>query len=217
MSDLCFSVSESITSIAVSWEKNEDQIVFDRKNSGALLIEKIDALLSAHHIAREDIARIGVNIGPGSFTGIRVAVATANGLGLGLRVPVAGFSSLDLIAEEWVLKNKKPAGKIVSAVNAERKQFFAAFYEIQNGIVKKIGPDTLWDKEDFIQASRTLPVAGWRLEAAGIPFEAIYPGALSCVRMLQRTAKLAFPSFASPNYIRATDAEIKIVENKIKN
>ncbi len=211
MNFLCISTSESITSVALSWGEHEDQISFDKKKfpTSETLIEKIDELLSLCHIERETIAGIGVNIGPGSFTGTRIGVATANGLGFGLRVPVAGFSSLDLIAEEWVSKNKNHEGKMLTAIDAGRKQFFAAFYEIQNGILKKIGPDALWDRTDFIQSSLKLPLAGWQLETGEIPFEPICPSALSCLHMLKQSAKLSFPSFVVPNYIRATDAENK--------
>ncbi|MCL3881946.1 tRNA (adenosine(37)-N6)-threonylcarbamoyltransferase complex dimerization subunit type 1 TsaB [Marivita sp. GX14005] len=45
-----------------------------------------------------DLARIGVGIGPGNFTGIRISVAAARGLALGLGIPAIGVSTLDAIA-----------------------------------------------------------------------------------------------------------------------
>ncbi|SEM50199.1 tRNA threonylcarbamoyl adenosine modification protein YeaZ [Roseovarius tolerans] len=44
-----------------------------------------------------DLARIGVGIGPGNFTGIRISVATARGLALSLGIPVIGISTLEAI------------------------------------------------------------------------------------------------------------------------
>lgn len=49
--------------------------------------------------------RIWVDCGPGSFTGIRVGIAAARGLGFGWGVPVHGFSSLALIAADWFAAN----------------------------------------------------------------------------------------------------------------
>ena len=44
---------------------------------------------------------IWVDCGPGSFTGIRVGIAAARGLGFGWKIPVSGFSSMALIAATW--------------------------------------------------------------------------------------------------------------------
>jgi tRNA threonylcarbamoyladenosine biosynthesis protein TsaB len=48
---------------------------------------------------------IWVDCGPGSFTGIRVGIAAAKGLGFGWGVPVEGFSSMALIAADWFARN----------------------------------------------------------------------------------------------------------------
>jgi tRNA threonylcarbamoyladenosine biosynthesis protein TsaB len=56
---------------------------------------------------------IRVDCGPGSFTGIRVGIAAARGLGFGWGVPVEGFSSLMLIAAAWFAQN---AGDDVTVV-----------------------------------------------------------------------------------------------------
>ncbi|MBP0481612.1 tRNA (adenosine(37)-N6)-threonylcarbamoyltransferase complex dimerization subunit type 1 TsaB [Sagittula salina] len=45
----------------------------------------------------QDITRIGVGVGPGNFTGIRISVSTARGLALGLRVPAVGVSTFEVI------------------------------------------------------------------------------------------------------------------------
>jgi tRNA threonylcarbamoyladenosine biosynthesis protein TsaB len=58
----------------------------------------IDAALDTAGIEMSAIERIAVTIGPGSFTGIRVGVATARGLALALSVPVVGISVLQALA-----------------------------------------------------------------------------------------------------------------------
>lgn len=47
-----------------------------------------------------ELTRIGVGVGPGNFTGIRIAVAAARGLALGLEIPAVGVSTLDAIRAE---------------------------------------------------------------------------------------------------------------------
>jgi tRNA threonylcarbamoyladenosine biosynthesis protein TsaB len=56
---------------------------------------------------------IWVDCGPGSFTGIRVGIAAARGLGFGWGVPVAGYSSMALIAAEWFARNDAEAVTVV--------------------------------------------------------------------------------------------------------
>ena len=56
---------------------------------------------------------IWVDCGPGSFTGIRVGIAAARGLGFGWGVPVHGFSSMALIAATWFAQNEGDATTVV--------------------------------------------------------------------------------------------------------
>src|ERR1041385_9254514 len=55
----------------------------------------IDAMFKEKGIAPRELAFVGVGIGPGSFTGLRVGVAIAKGLALGLSLPLVGIGSLE--------------------------------------------------------------------------------------------------------------------------
>jgi tRNA threonylcarbamoyl adenosine modification protein YeaZ len=69
----------------------------ERYNS-ALLIPTIVELLNQNQYSMKDIEAIGVNIGPGSFTGIRASATVARILGQHLNIPVVGISSLEVIS-----------------------------------------------------------------------------------------------------------------------
>ncbi|WP_109467776.1 tRNA (adenosine(37)-N6)-threonylcarbamoyltransferase complex dimerization subunit type 1 TsaB [Albibacillus kandeliae] len=62
------------------------------------LVPLLEELLAEAGLGWDDLARIGVGIGPGNFTGIRISVAAARGLGLALGIPVIGVSTFDAIA-----------------------------------------------------------------------------------------------------------------------
>jgi len=86
------------------------------------LLPQIDRLLDDLGLARSDCDRIGVTLGPGSFTGVRVGLATAKGLALGLDVPLVPVSSL-----EARIRRLAPAGRAVLVVSAPRQgELFAA-------------------------------------------------------------------------------------------
>lgn len=59
------------------------------------LIPMLEEMLAAGGHAWADLAALGVGIGPGNFTGIRIAVAAARGLALGLKIPAVGVSGFE--------------------------------------------------------------------------------------------------------------------------
>ncbi|WP_050662080.1 tRNA (adenosine(37)-N6)-threonylcarbamoyltransferase complex dimerization subunit type 1 TsaB [Roseovarius tolerans] len=61
------------------------------------LMPLLEDVLAEAGATWRDLARIGVGIGPGNFTGIRISVATARGLALSLGIPVIGISTLEAI------------------------------------------------------------------------------------------------------------------------
>lgn len=89
------------------------------------LFPLIDEVLAAAGCEIDQVARIAVNVGPGSFTGIRIAVAAARGLGLALSTPVVGIDALRLIAASL---NEPADGPVLSAVDARRGEVYAALY-----------------------------------------------------------------------------------------
>ena len=62
------------------------------------LMPRIQRLLSTHQLAIESLAGIGVSLGPGSFTGLRIGLAAAKGMALPYRLPLVGVPTLDVVA-----------------------------------------------------------------------------------------------------------------------
>ncbi len=89
------------------------------------LFPLIDEVLAAAAVEIDGIRRVAVNVGPGSFTGIRIAVAAARGLGLALGIPVVGIDALRLIAASL---DEPAGGPMLAAVDARRGEVYAALY-----------------------------------------------------------------------------------------
>jgi tRNA threonylcarbamoyladenosine biosynthesis protein TsaB len=64
------------------------------------LLVQISEMLVEANVKKTDIGLIAVSLGPGSFTGIRIGIATALGLKNALKIPCRGFSSLEAIAQD---------------------------------------------------------------------------------------------------------------------
>ncbi len=76
------------------------------KGQAERLVPMVTELLAAEGFVMADVGLIGVGVGPGNFTGIRIAVALARGLALGLGVPaigVTGFDAAQTEGAEWVV------------------------------------------------------------------------------------------------------------------
>lgn len=93
------------------------------KGHAERLMPMIDEVLQAAGLSLKDMTRVGVTVGPGSFTGIRVGVAAARGFALSLGIPAIGVTTLQVVAEQ-VLEIDPPA-PVVAAIDAGRAEIFA--------------------------------------------------------------------------------------------
>lgn len=87
------------------------------------LMAVIDEALAAARLSLQDVGRIAVTIGPGSFTGIRVGVAAARGFALALGVEATGVSTLAVLAQQHL--EKFPGRPVIAAMDAKRSEIYA--------------------------------------------------------------------------------------------
>lgn len=99
----------------------------------------IDELCKATNISLEQLDAISVTMGPGSYTGLRVGLASAKGLAFALNKPLIGISSLNLLANAAIRhlnQNKDTLAKeqklqIFSMIDAKRMEVFGAIYDCE--------------------------------------------------------------------------------------
>lgn len=84
-------------------------------------------VLKVAELEYKNIDRIAAVCGPGSFTGIRVGLATARGLALGLNIPVIGINALEAIAFQHNSDDNADT-PIIAALDAKRKEIFAQIF-----------------------------------------------------------------------------------------
>jgi tRNA threonylcarbamoyladenosine biosynthesis protein TsaB len=112
--------------------------------SGRRVLEAVHGLLVAAGLSTRDIDAVVVGVGPGGFTGLRIGIATALGLGQALEVPVTGASSLEALA--LGLAEAAPPGAVVAPVlDARRRELFAAAYRPTpgGGLAELLPPSAL--------------------------------------------------------------------------
>jgi tRNA threonylcarbamoyladenosine biosynthesis protein TsaB len=89
---------DTATDVATSALVSDGELLGERTSRAVTVLEDVDALLRQAGAHTRELEGIAVGIGPGSFTGVRVGLATARGLAFALGVPVAGVSTLDALA-----------------------------------------------------------------------------------------------------------------------
>src|SRR5690348_1599343 len=109
-------VHDGRTLVELDWEVG--------RNHSAELLTRLDWLLAERGITPAQLDGIAVATGPGSFNGVRVAVAAAKSLAFALGVPLSGHPTLDVIA--WGMAPVR--GAICALLEAGRGQVYAATY-----------------------------------------------------------------------------------------
>lgn len=99
------------------------------------LLSAIDWIMTEAGVNWPDITGIGVSLGPGSFTGLRIGMATAKGLAAAADKALLGASTLDSLAAKCVTNRL-----VCSVLDARKKEVYAAFYRCnQRGLTERVG------------------------------------------------------------------------------
>ena len=124
--------------------------------SNTQLLPRIDALLAREGIARAHIACVCVGRGPGSFTGVRIAMATAKGIASALEVPLVGVSTLDAIAQAAQARGMR--GRLLVLADAMRKEVYPCWFELGDEVALRLSPDSVVKAVEFAEGLAGCPV-----------------------------------------------------------
>lgn len=101
------------------------------------LIPMITRLVEECGLGVPDIGGVIVGLGPGSFTGVRIAVATAKGLAQGLGAPLWGVGTPDAVAERFAGRD----GIVAVVGDAMRKEVYPALFRASDGGIERLAGD----------------------------------------------------------------------------
>jgi N6-L-threonylcarbamoyladenine synthase len=104
--------------------------------ANTVVLTAADQLLARASIAPGELAAVAVGRGPGSFTGVRIGVATAKGVAHGGGIPLAGFGTLDAIARRW-----RGEGLLGVLGDAMRGEVYPALFRVADGAWERLGSD----------------------------------------------------------------------------
>jgi tRNA threonylcarbamoyladenosine biosynthesis protein TsaB len=110
-----------------------------RNSHAEYIAESVEFLLQSNGITPETVERIGLAVGPGSFTGLRIGIAFIKGFCFGRPTRVLPISSLESLALAWPFTK----GPIMTFLDARRNQVFWARFERSDAGLKRENEDTL--------------------------------------------------------------------------
>ncbi len=194
------------------------------------LLGTVSWIMQAAGVDWSEINGIGVSLGPGSFTGLRIGLAAAQGLALAAGIPLVGVETLDALALACIGVREE---RICPVLDARKQEVYAALYKPgeRNGYPVRQNDDQAVSPEKLTEAiDRPTVLAGpavavyrevfaknsfIRLLSASLAHpRALYVGLLA-ERMLASGLWLD-PVLISPKYVRASEAEMTLQKKKGK-
>jgi len=201
------------------------------------LAPAIEQVLAQAEIPLADVDVVVVDVGPGLFTGLRVGVATAQGLAQGLGIGVLAVSSLEVLAAQALAAGWP--GAVLAVIDARRGEVFTAAYERDGQVPGELLPPALRSPADLeaaayearTAASATADVlvigdgarryaqelGGAGVVLAGAAFAAPSPAALVALGLerLHSGARAVSAAEVQPVYLRPPDARINWVQRQL--
>jgi tRNA threonylcarbamoyladenosine biosynthesis protein TsaB len=200
-----------------------EQSLYSNRTHSKRLMQQIDTALEESGQPWDAIAAIAVSLGPGSFTGLRIALGTVKGLAMALGKKLIGVSSLDALAHQLPRTSKQ----ICPILDARKKEVYTSLYKFdEQGTLLEISEHqvispqrlaTLIQAPTFFIGDGTAvynTLLSERLGALALFCDPrLYFPRASSVGMLalNKYAQTDFldPATATPIYVRASDAELQ--------
>jgi len=171
----------------------------DGRGHGSDLLVLVDAVCVGAAIGAHDLDAVAVGAGPGSFTGLRIGMATAKGIAFAAKCPLWAVSSLAALA--------RGPGKNVGVLDAKRGEVYAGIYV--DGVLAEpervLPPGELfaWAGEATYHGDAAYP------ELAPLALRAATPSARAVAELALAGARIDVVTSGTPSYIRPSEAEVK--------
>lgn len=208
-----------------------EEFVNYKKTHSETLMPMIDEVLLKCDCQLADVSAIAVTVGPGSFTGLRIGLATVKGLSLASGKPIVGVSTLDVLAHNLCYSE----ALVCPLLDARKQEVYTAFYDVTGCYPVKLCEEIACSPAEFVQRAREVAAANNKdtfvLVGDGFrPYQEFFQKELN-ISLRQMPAHLMLPRAAAlaslaavklqraeledvytlrPHYVRLSEAEYKL-------
>ena len=203
MKILALEFSSRERSVAIRTEAGLCVTAMETGGRNVPAFELIGRALAEARLEREQIECLAIGLGPGSYTGIRAAIATAQGWQLALPVRLLGIGSADCLALQ--ARQQGWFGTVNLAIDAQRKEFYLARYEISAAECREIAPLKLATFEEVAKHLKAGEiVVGPDTDKAFVGARALYPSAGTVALLAAEREDSVSGETLEPVYLRET-------------
>lgn len=165
MKVLSIDTSSKIASIAIIEDGRviDEMHVLSEEEHSQTLMPMIEKMFNDNNIDLDEIDLIGCSRGPGSFTGIRIGIATAKAFSDAKNIPLIGIDSLEALAYSVVIEKENNDCEILAMINAKNDNVYAATYLVNNGklnMVKNAEIMNLTETVSYIDFKKQVFIVG---------------------------------------------------------
>ena len=165
MKVLSIDTSSKIASIAIIEDGRvlDEMHVLSEEEHSQTLMPMIEKIFNDNNMDLDEIDLIGCSRGPGSFTGIRIGIATAKAFSDAKNIPLIGIDSLEALAYSVVIEKENNDCEILAMINAKNDNVYAATYLVNNGklnMVKNAEIMNLTETVNYIDFKKQVFIVG---------------------------------------------------------
>lgn len=162
----------------------------------------IEAALREARVEREQIDCLAVGIGPGSYTGIRAAIAVAQGWQLGREVRILAISSVECLAAQ--AQEEGLVGRVGMVIDAQRSEFYFAGYEVAANARRELEPLRLMTLGEVQARQQLFQLAGPEVAKWFPSARILFPSAAMLGRLALSRDDFMPGEKVEPIYLRPT-------------
>lgn len=185
------------------------------------ILPLVDELLNKAQCKLKDLDVIGFGQGPGSFTGVRISVAIAQGLAYSANLPLVGVSTLAIMAQQAY--EQMQASVVYSAIDARMGEIYFAQYQVNNAHMQLVNEECVIKPE--LLSEEHISCEEQHAIAVGTGFKS-YPDALKNTSNITINTDITLPdarymlnhvdtAFLAGDVVKASDAQPKYVRDTV--
>ena len=185
------------------------------------LMPALQSLFNIINFDKNNLDAVAVCVGPGSFTGIRIGVATANAFSMALNIPSISVDSLHALAMNFDYFD----GIIISTIDAQRDNYYVGIYKSDKNIITKIQENSIMSDDELDEYIQTITE---KVLLCGDAIDIIKNNNItlaktkdnfikaSNIAMIIDNLDIKSQKYATPTYMRKSQAEIAYEEKHKK-
>lgn len=207
----------------------DGEIVYDHESGvnshSEILLDLVDEALHSATLKLSDLGTIAIGQGPGSFTGLRIGMATVKGLCFACELPMTAVSSLAAVALEGFVHCRSDS-LLLSVLDARRSEIFVGVFEQDptcDNRLRSLGPEKVMKPDELATFARSLGGRDLHLCGSGahkyfdqvsgigtfIRDAPLSPSAAAVAKLAQHLPSSNEIAAVAPSYVRLAEAQLK--------